>query len=105
MKKSSFKNKSITMEEVFRDLPLGYWRYAKGETIALRDMNEVYLNKVREFLFSKKEWTELLGAHHISTDIWDDDDIPKRIKNPTDLQYIIKIIEINVELKRRQEEV
>lgn len=105
MKSQKSKKKSITMAEVFRDLPIGYWRNAKGETLALRDMDTAYLENVREFLFTKREWTDFVMSNRITTDLWDDDDLPtERVKNPMALQYVIKIIEINVELKRRREE-
>ena len=95
MKKSRSKKKSISMAELFKDLPRGYWRNVTGKTLALKDLDTEYLQNIRTFLLDKRVSADLLRGLCASQNLR-----PKN-KIPFDLQYIIKIIEVNVELKSR----
>jgi 5-bromo-4-chloroindolyl phosphate hydrolysis protein len=85
------------MSEVFKDLPKGYWRTAENVTMALKDMDTAHLKNVRRFLTEKRQVYSIIRS---DPELWED--LRNNTKFPSDLDYIIKLLEVNAELKRRQ---
>lgn len=85
------KKKLTTMFDVFYKLPRGYWRNSELKTMALKDMDNKYLRSVRKFLSKKRDIYRFMESKGV------------RYKLPKDLDYVMKILEIGAEIKRRQE--
>jgi hypothetical protein len=89
------KKKTMTMYAVFHKLPKGYWRDAQGVTKSLESMDIDYLKKVNKFLQFKRKSLAFMQEH---VDMFYDN----RYNKPNDWEYILKILEVNAELKRKQ---
>jgi len=81
--------RNITMKEVFKDLPRGYWRNIHGELKKIVEMDMDYLRNVKHFL-EKKRWTSRYFRQM-------DGPVPV----PTEIEYIMKLLEVNTEIKKR----
>jgi hypothetical protein len=86
----------MTMADVFRGLPKGYWRTKENVTMALKDMETSHLKNVKRFLIEKRHVYNVIRS---DPELWED--LGEKTKFPSDLNYIVKILEINAELQRR----
>lgn len=95
--------KQMKMSDVFRNLKPGYWRDANGVTKSLKDMDKDYLRNVIYFL-KKKRYILDFARSHVAEAMYEDDDAEfTTLKDqPSDLQFLTKILEVNAELNSRR---
>ena len=95
--------KQMTMADVFRDLKPGYWRDSEGvATKALKDMDDSYLRNVVRFLTNKRYLIDFARVHDAEAMYEGTDERVILKKQPSDLQFLTKILEVNAEINSRR---